>query len=602
MQPPGWRPFPLLFSTFVAAGCPGDVVEAETASADSTDTTEPTTNTTTQTSITSEEESSSDSSGRPADTSTTRDDTSSSESGSSESGSSESGSSEVGSSESGSSESGSSEVGSSEVGSSEVGSSESGSSEVGSSEVGSSEVGSSDSGSSEVGSSEVGASESGTDSGGTQSGSTTDDTGVDPDCGNAMVEDGEACDDGNDADGDGCDNDCTATEVVAVATGGQHSCALLDSGTVRCWGLGSSGQLGQGNVDTIGDDELPSTVGTIDLGGTAVQVATGYLHTCARLDDGAVRCWGDGEYGQLGHGSQQDIGDDETPSTVDPIALDGIAIDLVAGYYHSCALLEGGDVRCWGAGNDGQLGLGNTSTIGDDELPTAVGLVDTGDPATQLVVGYQHTCALLVGGAVRCWGGGANGQLGQGNTLTIGDDELPTAVDVVQVGGPVSHLAAGGRHTCAVLDGGNVRCWGAGLLGQLGYGNVATIGDDELPTAVGFVAIDGFAADIFGGFLHTCARLEDDTVRCWGFGGYGGLGGANFDDIGDNELPSSVGVVDLGGPAVQLALVNDHACAVLGAGGVRCWGLGNEGRLGYGDLESVGDDETPAAVGDVPVF
>ncbi|MBC8292718.1 MAG: hypothetical protein H8E45_06075, partial [Proteobacteria bacterium] len=81
---------------------------------------------------------------------------------------------------------------------------------------------------------------------------------------------------------------------AAVAVGGYHTCATLDSGIVRCWGYGSSGQLGYGNTDSIGDNEDPVSAGDVNVGGTVVQLAAGLNHTCALLDSGAVRCWGRG--------------------------------------------------------------------------------------------------------------------------------------------------------------------------------------------------------------------------------------------------------------------------------------------------------------------
>ena len=105
--------------------------------------------------------------------------------------------------------------------------------------------------------------------------------------------------------------------------GSFHACALLDNGQVRCWGLGTLGQLGYGNTDTIGDDEPPGSVGTVDLGGgrTARAIAAGNVHTCALLDNGRVRCWGGGASGRLGYGNTDTIGDDETPGGFGPVAL-----------------------------------------------------------------------------------------------------------------------------------------------------------------------------------------------------------------------------------------------------------------------------------------
>lgn len=109
--------------------------------------------------------------------------------------------------------------------------------------------------------------------------------------------------------------------VTDVAPGGWHTCARLDTGRVRCWGNGMSGQLGYGNTSSIGDDEVPRTAGDVNVGETVYQVTTGWLHTCALLDTGAVRCWGDNHYGQLGYGNTEDIGDDELPFTAGDVPI-----------------------------------------------------------------------------------------------------------------------------------------------------------------------------------------------------------------------------------------------------------------------------------------
>jgi len=203
---------------------------------------------------------------------------------------------------------------------------------------------------------------------------------------------------------------------------------------VRCWGWGAYGQLGYGNINSIGDDEAPATAGDVNFGsGTAVQVATGGNHTCVLLDTGVVRCWGIGSLGALGYGNTATIGDDEDPATAGDVNVGGTATQLAAGDNHTCALLDTGDVRCWGSGQDGRLGYGNSLYIGDDEAPATAGNVNVGGTVVQVAAGTFHTCAVLDTGAVRCWGYSADGQLGYGNTNTIGDDETPASAGDVPV-------------------------------------------------------------------------------------------------------------------------------------------------------------------------
>src|SRR5690606_21213234 len=160
------------------------------------------------------------------------------------------------------------------------------------------------------------------------------------------------------------------------------------------------------------------------------------------------------------------------------------------------------------------LGYGNTNNIGDDEHPATAGDVNLGGDVTQLAADSDHTCAVLKGGWVRCWGSNAFGRLGYGNTNDIGDDEAPASAGDVNVGGPVTQLVAGARHTCALLENGRVRCWGEGSGGSLGYGNTNTIGDDEHPATAGDVDVGGTVIQLAAGGWHTCALLENRRVRC----------------------------------------------------------------------------------------
>ena len=129
---------------------------------------------------------------------------------------------------------------------------------------------------------------------------------------------------------------------------------------------------------------------------------------------------------------------------------------------HSCVVISGGHVRCWGGNVDGELGYEHTNHIGDDESPASSANVDLGMgmEARQIAMGYSHACALLADGAVRCWGRNERGQLGYGHTNNIGDDESPASAGNVNVGGTVAQIAAGGRHTCALLTDGAVALLG----------------------------------------------------------------------------------------------------------------------------------------------
>ncbi len=413
-------------------------------------------------------------------------------------------------------------------------------------------------------------------------------------------------------DGQSCDNGtCYAEQsaVASVSAGYDYTCALLDNGAVRCFGNGAYGRLGYGNTDSIGDDDIPAVRGSAAIGGIAQGVEAGAAHTCARFEGGRMRCWGVGGSGRLGYGSMETIGDDETPASAPMVDLGGVALRFALGTSHTCVLLNQGSVRCWGEGDDGRLGYGNTESIGDDELPNSAGDVDVGGASVaQISAGTgtgdtgAHTCAVLDSGAVMCWGLGDEGQLGYGNTDSVGDDESPASAGEVDVGGSVLQVACGASHTCALLEGGRVRCWGLGDDGRLGYGNTDPIGDDESPASAGDVDVGGVVTQLAAGARHTCALLDDGAVRCWGAGESGQLGYASFANVGDNETPADAYNVSLDARAVQITAGGAHTCALMSSGTLRCWGRGTEGQLGYGNTENIGDDETPGSAGPVPVF
>jgi hypothetical protein len=194
---------------------------------------------------------------------------------------------------------------------------------------------------------------------------------------------------------------------------------LISDGIVTCWGDGADGQLGTGNTN---NSNIPVAVtGGALANETVTQIATGYAHTCALISDGTVTCWGNGAYGQLGTGN--------TNNSNIPVAVTGGALanetvtQIATGYAHTCALISDGTVTCWGNGAYGQLGTGNTN---NSNIPVAVtGGALANKTVTQIATGDLHTCALISDGTVTCWGWGAYGQLGTGNT---NNSNVPMAI------------------------------------------------------------------------------------------------------------------------------------------------------------------------------
>lgn len=287
--------------------------------------------------------------------------------------------------------------------------------------------------------------------------------------------------------------------------------------------------------------------------------------------------------------SIQDARRDDAGETAPPVTL------LAAGDYHTCAL-RSGKVRCWGQNFAGQLGYAMTQDIGDDESPDTAGDVDVPGYVTQIVAGAAQSCALNSEGEIYCWGSGLFGKLGYGDTNAVGDDETPSDVGPVDVGAQAIEIAAGGSATCAVLISGELKCWGFGGYGSLGYGNQRNLGDNETPMSFGSVALDAEVVHVECGATHTCAILSDGVIRCWGSSSFGQLGIGEFRDIGDDELPNVVGSPDSRASYLQVSAGYTHVCGILQTEGLKCWGSNLNGELGYGNTEDQGDDELLSAV------
>jgi alpha-tubulin suppressor-like RCC1 family protein len=362
--------------------------------------------------------------------------------------------------------------------------------------------------------------------------------------------------DQDDLDGDGTGDACAWPPSLAVAAGGEHSCVLLVSGAVHCWGQNTRGQLGNG---TTVASPAPVRAGSLS---DAVEIAAGFEHSCARRTGGQVMCWGGNASGQLGDGS--------TTQRTAPVAVSGLAdaSQIATGHDHSCALRTGGTVACWGANGSGQLGDGTT-------LPRSTPVAVTGlTDAVEITVGYGHSCARRASGAVVCWGENSSGQLGNGATT---DATAPVAVTGLA---DAQQIAADGLHSCALRAGGVVSCWGFNAYGQLGNGGTT---DASSPVAVG--GLSGVQSlDL--GMLHSCALRAAGDAVCWGFNAYGQLGDGTALDSG-----APVAVSGLSG-ALQVSAGDGHSCA-LRAAGVSCWGNAEMGQLGSSASDMAA---TPTAV------
>jgi len=390
---------------------------------------------------------------------------------------------------------------------------------------------------------------------------------------------------------------------VTLTGGGGFTCARVHNNHLKCFGSNTAGQLGVGDTDPRGDEagEMGDVLQPIDVGsGHNVLFADpGDEHICVILDDNNVKCWGENSRGQLGLGITEDQGDDtgEMGDQLDWVTVGG-ADGIAAGGRHSCAKLLNGNVKCWGANDQGQLGLGHDSDLGGgstDMQNVLEVLLGTGRTATAVVAGTAHSCALLDNSTVKCWGANQLGQLGQEHQNALGDGsgEMGDALLPVDLGTgrTATAIGAAGDHTCALLDNSHVKCWGDNSRGQLGTGDAVNHGEAANTMGDALLQVDlgtgrTVQAIAIGG-AHGCALTDNDRVKCWGANGHGQLGLGDQLDRGNAmvELGDNLGFVELGAQYTVLSIGagSHHSCAVIDDGTVRCWGRNSSGELGLGD-------------------
>lgn len=354
-----------------------------------------------------------------------------------------------------------------------------------------------------------------------------------------------------------------AIDHKPIDAGWFHTCVTSADGTVMCWGNNSYGQLGDGsNVASNRPEPAP----VVNLSGVT-KISAGNRHTCALLETGLVRCFGADDAGQLGDGA-------ELATSFVPKDVIGVerAIDIDAGASFNCALIESGEILCWGSDSDGQLG-NNLVPPDRSNPPTKVHGIDN---ATAVVTGGKHACARLNDRTAKCWGWNAYGQIGSGRV----EDATRSTPDVVRGLDSVVKLAAGAHNTCAILEDGTLWCWGYDGSGALGDGSPERTESSYVPSLVpGLTGV----LDVSIGEYHICALLSDGHVRCWGADDWGQVGDTANDYSPKRESPVDVAPGFL---AAQLALGSFHSCARGAMGQVACWGHNEHGSVGSGSLDS----------------
>ncbi len=190
--------------------------------------------------------------------------------------------------------------------------------------------------------------------------------------------------------------------VATISAGFFHTCASTYTGEVKCWGQNTKGQLGDG---TTVNQLIP--VNVISLGASAISVSAGHSHTCAITELKGAKCWGWNYSGQLGDNTRVD-----SLVPVDVYSLSTGVAKIDAGYIHSCALLTNGQIKCWGNNADGRLG--NNSTSASSPIP--VDLAGTQPLFVDVEAAAYSSCGFTYEGGVICWGANGSGQLGTGST------------------------------------------------------------------------------------------------------------------------------------------------------------------------------------------
>jgi len=400
----------------------------------------------------------------------------------------------------------------------------------------------------------------------------------------------------------------SATAVsFEVAGGHSHSCALFEH-DVKCWGHNNNGQLGVGNTEAL----WSPLAEPLDLGEgfDPIAVHCGGFYSCAVSTGGSTKCWGQNTFGQLGVGSNSNLGDggNEMGDNLPAIewGSDFELESMCTGSHHSCALSTNAVLKCVGYNNKGQLGIG--TTINQNSPPDAG--VDLGGnfEAVQLECGAAHSCARSAGGDLKCWGYNLMGQLGQGDNSNIGDatGELGDNLKAIDLGTgfEIKTLEVGQYHSCAISTDGDLKCWGYNGNGQLGYGDTNHRGDnanelgDNLPTVD--LGTDFAVSDVAAGSSFTCATSTSGTMKCWGQNSYGQLGQGNTTQIGDdsNEMGDYLEETDIGsgftasGWRLPTRFGAAHAFvfeASTSGPQLKCWGYNSYGQCGYGDTENRGD-------------
>ena len=322
-----------------------------------------------------------------------------------------------------------------------------------------------------------------------------------------------------------------------IWAGNEHTCAIDTIGDLYCWGSNDNGILGLGiDQNTLEDTYVPTKV-NFSAGRTVVSISMGTSHTCAILDNGSVNCWGT----HFPHaGPNSSVASSNSPIFID-IGIGRTAVAIASGTSHMCVILDDGSLWCFGYNSNGQIGNNSQQYYNSDLVPVHLG---PGRTAISLALGPSHTCVILDDNSLKCYGDNTYGQLGDGTTTSTCESghysnngtsyftcqnnaSTASAIDL-GTGRYATSVTNGNSHTCALLDDASIKCWGLNDHGEIGDGTNSgySTGSANVrltPTSVNLTSGTNVHA-VSAGSYHTCAILENGSLRCWGMNDDGELG------------------------------------------------------------------------------
>lgn len=393
----------------------------------------------------------------------------------------------------------------------------------------------------------------------------------------------------------------TGTSVFHVATGFDSTCTItynasLTARTLRCFGSGDDGKLGNGTTAdssfTIIDRDSKVTTTALTKYN---HVAVGHSHTCAvatatqvSSDDASplsrygVRCSGDNNDGQLGQANTSNL---NTPTTVDAFTSGSggsrVLTNPSVGARNTCAMDPGGSLYCWGSASVKLIGDGvaNAARQAFSFYRSGPTKIAHDSVFSKVSVGGQQACALTTSNKLKCWGENSDGHLAPGSE----DISAPLSISPSS---SFTKVSSGGSHVCVINGTGGLFCWGVNTSGQVGDSSTTL---RNIPTAID----SGIQyAEVSAGEAHTCAITTGSKLKCWGAGANGRLG------VGSTSDSTTPLAVDAANDYIRVSAGTSHTCALRrvtsSTGSVQCWGSNTYGQIG--NNTSGADVTTPTAI------